>query len=272
MAVPMWRQIADDLRQKIESGELGKDGEPLPTELELQDLYSASRNTVRDAVKSLVTRGLVYTRSGQGTFVAQKIVPFVTVFGEAPDSGMEESTVFKVAVSDRHRVPDVSTPRVEIQQATGIAAEQLGLELGASVVSRHQQRRIDTVPYSLQTTFYPMEFVEGGALRLIQAADITEGAVHYLEGLFGFKEAGRRDTFTVRAPDATEETFFGLSDDRLVSVIELVRTGFDESGRPFRVTVTTLPADRNQLVMETGRVPAESTPAEPQEAQSRAPG
>ena len=49
MPEPMYRQIADDLRQKIESGELGS-GRQLPTELELRDQYEASRNTVRDAV------------------------------------------------------------------------------------------------------------------------------------------------------------------------------------------------------------------------------
>jgi DNA-binding GntR family transcriptional regulator len=37
MPDPMWRQIAEDLRQKIESGALGQDGSPLPSELELRD-------------------------------------------------------------------------------------------------------------------------------------------------------------------------------------------------------------------------------------------
>jgi DNA-binding GntR family transcriptional regulator len=68
---PIYRQIADDLRQKIESGELGH-GDQLPTELELRESYDASRNTVRDAVKWLITRGLIETRPGQGTFVVHQ--------------------------------------------------------------------------------------------------------------------------------------------------------------------------------------------------------
>jgi GntR family transcriptional regulator len=159
-------------------------------------------------------------------------------------------------VRNRNQDPDLSIPRVEIQPATGIAASELGLPADAQVISRHQRRLIDGVPYSLQTTFYPMEFVERGAVRLIQAKDIDEGAVHYLENEFGFKEAGRRDRFTVRAPDADEATFFNLPDDGRIGVFELVRTGFDDSARPFRVTVTTLPTDRNQFVLETGQVPA----------------
>jgi GntR family transcriptional regulator len=254
MAEPRWRQIADDLRQKIEDGALGADGKPLPTELELQDEYEASRNTVRDAVKWLVGRGLVYTRSGQGTFVSQKIDPFVTVL--QPNEPEGESTAFAFAVKNRSRTPDLSVPRVEIQVAYGVVAAELGLAAGASVVSRHQRRLIDGVPYSLQTTFYPMALVERGASRLIQATDIAEGAVHYLEDLFKFKEAGRRDRFAVRAADANESAFFVLPDDGRVGVFELVRTGFDEAGQPFRVTVTTLPTDRNQFVLENGKVPA----------------
>ena len=73
MAGPRYREIAEDLRGKIESGDLPP-GEQLPTEFELQEEYAASRNTVRDAVKSLITRGLVETRPGQGTFVTEKIV------------------------------------------------------------------------------------------------------------------------------------------------------------------------------------------------------
>ena len=86
MAEPMYRQIADDLRGKIDSGEIAH-GAQLPTEIELMDEYSASRNTVRDAIKLLTTRGLVETRPGQGTFVVEKINPFVTTLTGDPESG-----------------------------------------------------------------------------------------------------------------------------------------------------------------------------------------
>ena len=61
MAEPMYRQIADDLQRRIESGEL-EQGAQIPTEIELREHYEASRNTVRDAIKWLMTRGLVETR------------------------------------------------------------------------------------------------------------------------------------------------------------------------------------------------------------------
>jgi GntR family transcriptional regulator len=269
MADALWRSIAEDLRLKIESGELGRDGEPLPTELELQDGYHASRNTVRDAVKWLVIRNLVYTRSGQGTFVKPKIEPFVTTFSANPDSATAETKAFEVAVKDSRREPLVSPPRVEIQQATGRYARELRIPNNESVLSRHQQRFIDDQPYSLQTTFYPMAFVQRGAVRLITNEDIREGAVSYIEGTLGIKQVGWTDRFTVRPPDATEVQFFSLPDDGRVAVFELTRIGFDETGVPLRVTITTYPTDRNEFVMQFGQVPADdepvwNEPAEPQ--------
>ena len=57
-------------------------------------------------------------------------------------------------------------------------------------MSRHQQRYIDGQLWSLQTTFYPMRFVELGAARLIQAEHIEPGAVKYIEDTVGVEEVG----------------------------------------------------------------------------------
>jgi GntR family transcriptional regulator len=254
MLDPIYRRIADDLRQKIESGEL-KAGGQLPTELELRDRYEASRNTVRDAVKWLINLGLVETRPGQGTFVVQKFDPFVTTLDSATGFG-GESDAYANVVSATGRKPTDSVPRVEIQQAEGVIAAELGLEQGSTVLSRHQQRLIDGAPYSLQTTFYPMRLVEQGAVKLIQAEDMRTGAMRYLEEELGIKQVGWRDRITVRAPDTTEATFFKLPEDGRIAIFETLRTGYDEFDNPLRLTVTVYPADRNQFVINVGRVPA----------------
>src|SRR3954447_24235659 len=66
MAASKWRSIADDLADKIERGEISR-GQQLPTELELQIDYDASRNTVRDAIKWLIQRQLVVKHPGGRT-------------------------------------------------------------------------------------------------------------------------------------------------------------------------------------------------------------
>jgi GntR family transcriptional regulator len=257
MPDPMYRQIADDLRQKIESGAMDA-GAQLPTELELREQYDASRNTVRDAVKWLIGRNLVETRPGQGTFVVEKIDPFVTPLNLASGFGGEEgSSDYAIEVTARRRTPRVTAPRIEIHQAAGVVAGELQLGEGSTVVSRHQRRFIDDTPWSLQTTFYPMTFVAQGAADLIMAEDKPDGMVRYLEERLGIKQVGWRDKITVRAPDPTEAAFFKLPNDGRIAVFENFRTSFDDSGRPLRLTVTAYPADRNQFVIDVGRLPDE---------------
>src|SRR5579859_3008604 len=105
MAEPMYRQIADDLRRRIESGELAPASQ-LPTEIELLEHYDASRNTVRDAIKWLTTLSLIETRPGQGTFVIEKINPFVTTLTGDPETGRGggEEGVYVAEVAAAHRV------------------------------------------------------------------------------------------------------------------------------------------------------------------------
>ena len=249
---PMYRAIAEDLRQKIESGAV-LPGSQLPTELELREEYSASRNTIRDAVKWLTTRGLVETRPGQGTFVVEKIDPYVTKLSGG--SGGGDSAAYESEVAAQSRTPRKTLPKVGVQQAQGVIAAELGLDEGSMVVSRHQERYIDGQLWSLQTTFYSMAFVEKGAVRLIQAADIPQGAVAYIADTLGITEVGYRDTISVRSPDPTETGLFRLPSDGRVAVVEILRTGFDDHGAPMRLTVTVFPADRNKFVINVGKVP-----------------
>jgi GntR family transcriptional regulator len=70
-SVPKYVQLADLLAGQIERGEL-RPGQPLPSELHLQQTYDISRGTVRQAMRLLRERGLVTTVQARGTFVAER--------------------------------------------------------------------------------------------------------------------------------------------------------------------------------------------------------
>jgi hypothetical protein len=120
---PLYRRIAQDLRRRIRSGDLPP-GRRLLTEPELTKLYSASRNTVRDAIKWLTANGLVETRPGQGTFVAKRITPFVTTLSPDPETGLGggEGEAAFVEIRERGREPSRSVPRVQVRAAAGYQA------------------------------------------------------------------------------------------------------------------------------------------------------
>lgn len=250
MAEPMYRQIAEDLRRKIESGGLAP-GSMLPSEIELREQYMVSRNTLRDAMKWLTTRGLIVTRPGVGTFVAEKFTRFTVRLGAGLDG---ERALYLPELPSGHGF-ESSIPRVEVQRAEGAVREELELPEDEQVVSRHQQRFVDSVPWSLQTSYYPMNLVQAGATRLLAAEDIWNGTIPYLADTLAIKQAGWRERLAVRMPDAEEMAFFRLPDSGLIAVIESIRIAYDEKSRPFRVTVTTFPAERNEFVIHVGQVP-----------------
>jgi GntR family transcriptional regulator len=251
---PMYQQIAEKLRAQIESGELAP-GDQLPTELELRDRYSSSRNTIRDAIKRLTSQGLVETRPGQGTFVTRRVDPLVTVLtGDPRKSGSTEGSIAYLSeVNKSHHKPDVTMPKVEIQTPSVEVSRRLRVPPDTQIVSRHESRYIDGIPWSLQTSFYPMDFITKGATRLLMVQDIAEGAVSYLSETIGITQVGYRDWITARVPDTNEQSFFELAHD--ATVFEIFRTGFDQAGTPLRVTVTVWPADRNQFIVNVGDVP-----------------
>lgn len=70
--LPAYRQVADQLRSLIVSGQLAP-GDRLPSESELSDMFGVSRSTVREALRALSSRDLVVTTRGStgGSFVAR---------------------------------------------------------------------------------------------------------------------------------------------------------------------------------------------------------
>jgi GntR family transcriptional regulator len=267
MADPLYRRIADDLRAQIETRQL-EPGVQLPPEEKLGELFKASRNTIRDAIKFLISLGLVETRAGQGTFVVDPPDPLVTTLTtKEPGLGGGEGAAYLNEADERHPRSDI--PTVELQTALGEIAYRLGVPEGTPVVSRHERRFIrskrasqptaldsDETPWSMQTSFYPRSFALKGAERLLDNEDIEEGTVEYLKGTLGLTQAGYRDWITVRAPKNNEVGFFGLPPDGRVPVFEIFRTAFDQNGKPMRVTVTIFPVDRQQFIIDVGKVPA----------------
>ena len=70
-SVPLYLQLAEELRGLIRSGEL-KENEQVMTEKELSEQYGVSRITVRKALDVLTEEELLVRKQGKGTFVTGK--------------------------------------------------------------------------------------------------------------------------------------------------------------------------------------------------------
>jgi GntR family transcriptional regulator len=253
MAGPLYRQIAEDIRRKINSGEL-EPGSQLPTEDELMEEHHASRNTVRGAIKELAISGLVITLHGKGTFVAERVNPLVTTLTTDPTTGRGggEGIVYTAEALASGRNASAQCLTVEIQKATRRVASALHIQEGSDVISRNQERLVDGRPWSLQTSFYPRPLQED-APRLQDPEDFENGTVDYLREC-GIEQAGYRDTIGVRSPNPEETRFFDLPADGRIQVVEIFRIAFDQHQERARLTVTVYRADRNRFVINVGDV------------------
>ena len=67
------KQLMNAIISSIESGELPA-GAKLPPEAELAETFHVSRNSLREALKTLDTFGIIQSLHGQGTFVSQNAI------------------------------------------------------------------------------------------------------------------------------------------------------------------------------------------------------
>ena len=68
--VPVWRQIADVLREQITSGQI-QPGRPIPSRRRLAQEHGVAEVTATKAVKLLKDQGYVRGTVGRGTFVTE---------------------------------------------------------------------------------------------------------------------------------------------------------------------------------------------------------
>lgn len=81
--LPLYQQILDGIRRLVAIGAL-RPGDRVPAVRDLAIQLRVNRNTAARAIQELEARGLVRTRVGQGTFIAEK----ARQAGEASQEGL----------------------------------------------------------------------------------------------------------------------------------------------------------------------------------------
>ncbi len=89
----VYEEIVIKIKEMIEQGRL-KSGDQLPGERELSDVFHVSRSSVREALRSLESKGYLESRQGDGTYIASNPVeslvsPLASVIFSEKDSQME---------------------------------------------------------------------------------------------------------------------------------------------------------------------------------------
>ena len=145
--LPLYQQLVELLKEEIHVGRY-KQGQKLPTELELCKLYHVSRNTVRSALQQLEKENLLLRQQGKGTFVSKKkynhhIVPARSFTDMCREIGCK---------------PDAKVIKSVIKDPSEADVVFLDLRPEAKIIAIERIRYTDGVPVELEISHFPESF------------------------------------------------------------------------------------------------------------------
>ena len=143
MSLPIHVRVADELRGRIQRGELVP-GAALPSEARLCEEFGASRGTIRSALAALRHEGLIDGSQGRPPVVRDAVAsqPF------------ENLLSFTAWAEQLGRTPGQRTIEVALRAVSGIAAHELGLEPGILGVDILRVRLLDGEPVMVERSTF----------------------------------------------------------------------------------------------------------------------
>ncbi|HEY9411201.1 MAG TPA: GntR family transcriptional regulator [Jiangellaceae bacterium] len=239
------RQIADDLRTAIESGEIPAGGK-LPSERELVEKYGIAPQTARQAVALLKTEGLVDGQPGRGVFVRER-PPMIRIGSDRYSRSRRDKGLAPFQAEAEERGLTWSQEVLELAEVPAPAwvAEWFSIDAGTTVFVRRRRTWLDGKPTQLADSYYELATVEGTRIR---EEDTGPGGGYARLEEKGLHLARFREEIALRMPSPDEARSLKLSPG--VPVAELHRIAFVEVRRPIEVFRSVMAGDMHVFAYE----------------------
>ncbi|ANG92073.1 transcriptional regulator [Lelliottia amnigena] len=232
---PMYRQIADALREKISAGEL-KPGDALPTESILQETYGVSRVTVRQALKRLTDEQIVESIQGSGSYVKEARVNY----------DIYQLTGFYEKLADRNVDTHSDVKIFEAIKADARLAEKLQLKVGDNVWHVKRVRFIKQKPVNLEETWMPLAMFVDLTWEVME-----KSKYHYIEQTKKMVIDRSEQELVPVMPSA--EAIDALALEPTKPVLEKVSRGFLKDGRVFEYSRNVFNSDDYKFTLVARR-------------------
>ena len=210
-----YMQILTYFTEIIDTGKI-QEGDQMPTEKEICDLFNVSRTTVRMALNTLCQNGYIYKIQGKGSFVAHK------------KTDMQLNHLCGFSEEMRHIGLTPST-RLISQQVTSPGervAESLMLTPNQKIHVFERLRLADSTPMALEKVHLPFHRFPG-----LENKDVTASLYKLLSKEYGCERS--RAEQSIRAGLADRHAAKLLEIKSGMPVLLITRITFDNSGVPF---------------------------------------
>jgi len=243
---PVYKQLADLLREAIRSGEF-RAGAELPSETELMRRFDVSRNTVRNAIALLRIEGIVTTEHGRATFVIER-KPLRTLRSSRYSRVKRQAgrSPLRAEAEEQGRTSSRQLREVATVTAPVEISDRLELEEGSPVVVRRYLLFYDDKPTQIADSYFPLDLAQG--TRIADLEDLPGGVHAELEQQLGYDLDRFVEELTFRMQTPEEARVLGISAG--VPVVRLLRTLYARSGKPLEVSDFLLAGNRHVLVYE----------------------
>ena len=242
---PVYKQLADALRDDIESGRLAP-GERVPSESMLIEQFRVSQGTVRQAMSVLRGNGLVVAEHGRGVFVRNK--PRIRRLAHDRFARRHRDAGKAAYMAEAEQ--DGSRPKVDVyfvgpEEPSEEITKRLQTETGSRVLVRRRRYLSDDQPTELATSYIPWEIAAGTA---IAEQNPGPGGIYARIEELGHELARFTEEVTARMPTPEETKALRLATG--TPVLTLVRTAYDVDGKPVEVCDTVMSAEHYLLSYE----------------------
>jgi GntR family transcriptional regulator len=242
---PVFRQIADHVRDAIARGEL-REGDRVPSESQMMEHYGVTRVTIRHALQVLQAEGLLVAHHGRGVFVRPR-PPVLRLSGDRFSRKYREAGLGAFA-AEMQRLG--RSPRQELREIAEIAApafvvERLKLRAGQKVLVRRRRMLADDVPMQLADSYVPSTIARGTALF---SEDSGPGGTYARIEERGHRLTRAREELQARMPSPEERGLLQL--DPGVPIVNLVRTAYDADDKAVEVFDSVVAADKHLFVYD----------------------
>ena len=230
---PIFEQVKVIVGGAIDRGEL-QAHQRIPSERELSVALGASRMTIRQALVAMMAEGRLYTRSGKGTYVAERKI-------EQP---LQRLTSFTEDIRARGLRPASRVLGQEILPAPLELAEILGIRPGAELVRIRRLRVADGQPLAIETSHLPHALCPG-----ILDFDLSTESLYELLGTrYGIELRSAKQTIEASEAVPDERQLLELPPN--VPVLRLHRLTMSDTGRVVEFVRAVYRGDRYQLHVE----------------------